>query len=109
MRFLVDAQLPPVLARWLVERGYEAEHVADIGLQAASDRQILDFAEKSSAIIVSKDEDFAQRRAILTTGPSIVWVRLPNARSRDLLQWFDKALPNIIKALEAGEFIVEVR
>ena len=27
MRFLVDAQLPPALARWLAQEGHEAEHV----------------------------------------------------------------------------------
>ena len=28
MRFLVDAQLPPVLCGWFEERGSEAEHVS---------------------------------------------------------------------------------
>lgn len=32
MRFLVDAQLPPALARWLAAQGHEAEHVGDIGM-----------------------------------------------------------------------------
>ena len=35
MRFLVDAQLPPALADWLVERGYEAKAVRDLGLREA--------------------------------------------------------------------------
>ena len=29
MRFIVDAQLPPALARWLTVKGPQAEHVAD--------------------------------------------------------------------------------
>ncbi|MGO9770916.1 MAG: DUF5615 family PIN-like protein [Roseiarcus sp.] len=37
MRFLVDAQLPPALARRLAEPGHEAERVADRQLAAASD------------------------------------------------------------------------
>jgi len=32
MRFLIDARLPPALARWLTEQGHEAEHVFDCGL-----------------------------------------------------------------------------
>jgi predicted nuclease of predicted toxin-antitoxin system len=32
MRFLVDAQLPPALARHLVAAGHEAQHVADLGM-----------------------------------------------------------------------------
>jgi predicted nuclease of predicted toxin-antitoxin system len=40
MRFIVDAQLPPALARWLAAKGHEAEHVADLQMEAASDAAI---------------------------------------------------------------------
>lgn len=40
MRFLVDAQLPPALARWLASQGHQADHVGDLGLAAAMDRVI---------------------------------------------------------------------
>ena len=62
MRFLVDAQLPPALVSWLVARGYEAEHVGDRQLQTASDAAIWDYALATSAVIVTKDEDFAKRK-----------------------------------------------
>lgn len=108
MRFLVDAQLPPALARWLCEMGHDATHVIDFGLQSATDRQIWNHTLSVDAVIVTKDEDFPQRRAMVERSPRIVWIRLPNARRRDLLAWFDKALPGILSALEAGETLVEV-
>lgn len=37
MRFLVDAQLPPALAKWLVGQGHTASHVLDLALDRASD------------------------------------------------------------------------
>ena len=37
MRFLVDAQLPPALARFLASLGEEAIHVLDAGLLEADD------------------------------------------------------------------------
>jgi predicted nuclease of predicted toxin-antitoxin system len=40
MRFLIDAQLPPALARLLTARGHTAEHVADIDLRHAEDSLI---------------------------------------------------------------------
>jgi predicted nuclease of predicted toxin-antitoxin system len=40
VKFLVDAQLPPALARWLREAGHEAEHVEDVGLREGSDSAI---------------------------------------------------------------------
>jgi predicted nuclease of predicted toxin-antitoxin system len=108
MRFLVDAQLPPVLARWLVAQGHEAEHVADCGMQAAPDSAIWDYAEASSAVIVTKDEDFAQRKMLTVNGPRVVWVRLPNTRRRDLPAWFEAALPAIVAALARGETLIEI-
>ena len=44
MRFVVDAQLPPALARRLEALGHTAEHVADRGMAAASDNAIRDYA-----------------------------------------------------------------
>ena len=107
MRFLVDAQLPPALARWLAAEGRHTEHVADHQMAAASDAVIWDFALRSGAAIITKDEDFAQRRVLSGTGPAVVWVRLPNTRRRELLAWFEAALPQVLSALERGETLIE--
>ncbi len=40
MRFLIFAQLPPAMARWLVSVGHDAEHVQDCGLAHQSDSAI---------------------------------------------------------------------
>lgn len=68
MNFLVDAQLPPALARWLTEQGNTAEHVDDVGLRDADDIVIWNHAVRSGAIIVTKDEDFAERTARTPVG-----------------------------------------
>ena len=108
MRFLVDAQLPPTLASWLAAQGHEAAHVGDLGLQAASDTAIWDHALASSSAIVTKDEDFAQRKVLANHGPVVVWIRLPNTRRRDLLAWFETVLPDVLAALARGETLIEV-
>jgi predicted nuclease of predicted toxin-antitoxin system len=108
MRFLVDAQLPPALARWLADEGYEADHVADHKLEAAADAVIWDFAAAASAVIVTKDQDFALRRAFGQAGPAVVWIRIPNTRRRALLVWFEKVLPDIVAALDRGDTLIEV-
>lgn len=108
MRFLVDAQLPPALARWLVAAGHEAEHVGDVGLGDAQDQAIWAYAANVGAVIISKDEDFAQRKIMKNAGPPIVWIRRPNTRRRELLVWFEVVLPRMIEALERGESLIEV-
>lgn len=108
MRFLVDAQLPPALARWLTAKGHEAEHVADRGMQAASDPEIWEYALQAAAAVVTKDEDFAQRKVLTGKGPIVVWIRLPNTRRRELLAWFETVLPDLVSALERGETLIEI-
>jgi predicted nuclease of predicted toxin-antitoxin system len=108
MRFIVDAQLPPALARWLAAKGHEAEHVADRQMETASDAAIWDFALQAAAVIITKDEDFAQRRALIDSGPTVIWIRVPNTRRPALLSRFETALPDILSALERGETLIEV-
>jgi predicted nuclease of predicted toxin-antitoxin system len=79
VNFLVDAQLPPRLARWLADQGHSAQHVNDIGLAGAEDSVIWNHALGINAIIVTKDEDFAERTARTAVGPVIVWLRIGNA------------------------------
>ena len=108
MRFLVDAQLPPALADWLAAKGHEAAHVGDLGMQAASDAAIWEYALASSSVIITNDEDFAQRKVLTGNGPLVVWIRLPNTRRCDLLAWFETVLPDVLTALARGDTLVEV-
>ncbi len=108
IRFLIDANLPPAFAVRLTELGHGAEHLADRGLLAASDREIWRIAMAGAQAIITKDEDFARRRAASAGGPPIVWIRLNNTRRAALLAWFDRSAPGIVSALERGETIVEV-
>ena len=107
MRFLVDAQLPPALARKLESFGHVAEHVADRGLATAADTAIRRYAVSVGAVIVTKDEDFAIHR-LLREGPSIVWIRVGNTRRVDLLSRIEIDLSAIVSALEQGETLVEI-
>ena len=111
MIFLVDAQLPPALARALSELGHEAVHVGDLGLQSASDATIWREAVQRSAVIVTKDEDFVGSRVerLGSPAPSVVWVRFGNVTRRALLQGFLPLLPQVVDLIAAGERVVEVR
>ena len=109
MTFLVDAQLPPALARWLTQQGHTAQHVNDIGLSEASDTEIWNQALSTGAIVVTKDEDFAERTARTTGGPVILWLRIGNAANRSLMLWLIPRWAQITTLLEAGHRLIEVR
>ena len=108
MRFLVDAQLPPALARSLEGRGHVAEHVYDIGMAEAPDRKIWDYAHRENAILVTKDDDFAALQALEKNGPTIVWIRVGNTTKRALLVRVDQFIETIETMLRSGERLIEV-
>jgi predicted nuclease of predicted toxin-antitoxin system len=108
MRFLVDAQLPPALARFLSSAGHQAEHVYDIGMCAASDKMIWDYALQNGAVIITKDEDFVMLANINIDSPPVVWVRVGNIGKQALLLWIEPLLASIINEIESGEKLVEI-
>jgi len=107
LRFLVDAQLPPALARRIEAFGHVAEHVADCGLASAADHDIRAYAMNVGAVIITKDEDFVVRQ-VLESGPAVVWVRIGNTRRAELLRRLETHFASILSALERGETLVEV-
>jgi predicted nuclease of predicted toxin-antitoxin system len=105
--FVIDAQLPPSLAGALRVAGYDAVHVIDLELVAATDRQIWQEVSLRSAVLVTKDRDFSLLRAAGNDGPVILWVRTGNADNRTLITQMMRALPEIVRAIERGETVIE--
>ena len=108
MRFLVDAQLPPGLARHLTALGHEAEHVLELGLAGATDSEIWAHAIRVGAIVISKDGDFAARARDPQSRVQVVWIRLGNATNTALWRALGARFSEIVDALTAGERLVEI-
>lgn len=104
MKFLVDENLPVVLAEWLVAQGHDAAHVKSLGLDRASDRSIRARAEDTGAIVISKDADFAAAGHRLR----VIWVRIGNTTNANLVRVWGAAWPAILAALDEGERLIEV-
>jgi predicted nuclease of predicted toxin-antitoxin system len=108
VKFLIDAQLPPALARWLQDAGHKAQHVQDVGLREATDVAIWTHALNTEAIIVTKDEDFAARSAREATGPVIVWLRAGNTTNVVLRGWIELRLSSVLQLVGDGHRLIEV-
>lgn len=108
MRLLLDAQLPPRLARRLRDLGHDAVHVSEIGLAAATDKVVWDAAVERESVLVTKDQDFAVARAISADGPAVVWIRLGNTTNDVLIARVVGSLDAIEAAIKRGEAIVEL-
>jgi predicted nuclease of predicted toxin-antitoxin system len=109
MRFLVDAQLPPALARFLESRGHEAKAAREADLREAEDPVIWTFAKSGLWVVVTKDEDFAERALRSPTGPQVVWLRIGNSTNRVLFAWLEPLLPAAVQDLQSGHRLVELR
>lgn len=109
MNFLIDAQLPPALARWIVSQGHQATHVFDIGLQTADDPAIWERARNDRAVIISKDEDFVDRWLLSDQPVPLAWIRKGNCSNRVLIAWLVPLWPDTLKRLEQGERLIELR
>lgn len=77
-------------------------------MASADDRAIWEYAVRVGAVIITKDEDFAERRARAGAGPAIVWIRVGDTSRRDVLTWFRFRLPVIVAALDQGETLIEI-
>ena len=61
MKFIVDAQLPKRLARFIQEQGYDCLHTQDLpGGNATSDTDINELSLREQRVVVTKDADFVQ-------------------------------------------------
>ena len=109
MKFLVDAQLPPAIARWLRDAGHDAQAVREVGLREAEDGDIWNHALATGAVIITKDEDFPTRAQQKDVSPVIVWLRIGNVSNRALRLSFMPQLPQIITWIEQGARVVEIR
>lgn len=109
MKFIVDANLPPGLARWLTSQGHESYHVNDLGMTSTEDRTIWQHAREIGACIVTKDEDFTLLQALDPTGPAVVWIRIGNAVRSVLLGRLPGIWPSVVSAIERGEKVIEIK
>ena len=85
MKLLLDRGLPRSAATLLNEAGFDAVHVADIGLSKADDAEILQKALADERIVVTLDADFHMLLALgeaLT--PSVIRIRIEGLRAAAL-------------------------
>lgn len=104
MRFLVDAQLPPALARWIEVQGHDAEHVAVALMPSERDEAIAAYAIAKGAVIVTKDSDFLN----LAPPPPLLIVSTGNVPNHALLSIFQDRFATVVAQLSGGQSVVEI-
>ena len=108
MKFLVDANLPPRLARWLKSRGHEAEHLADLNQLRATDTGVWNRGRRLRSVIVSKDNDFYDRALLFGPPPQILHIAVGNCSNGRLFEILDSGWLEIEIGLSSGSRLISV-
>lgn len=107
MKALIDANLSPRIIDSLREAGFDAVHVVDLGLLAATDDEIFDRAAADGLTVITADSDFgmllAMRRA---TSPSVVHLRhIAELGPDEHIALLVANLPQLTEVLDRGAIV----
>jgi len=106
MRFIVDAQLPRRLARWLAARGHDVLHTLDLADgNRTSDAAIIELACRDDRIVVTKDADFVSSHLLTGRPPSLLLVATGNMGNAELQRLFEDHIETLENALASHRFI----
>jgi predicted nuclease of predicted toxin-antitoxin system len=99
LKFIVDTQLPPQLARLLASLGFDAVHTTFYPAgHLLSDVEIVQIAISENRIVVTKDSDFLDHFLLRGIPPPVLLLQFGNIHNAELAQLF-RANFNAIKLL----------
>jgi predicted nuclease of predicted toxin-antitoxin system len=97
------------LARWIeTEFHLKCIVVRDLGLARAADSEIFAKARDVSAILVTKDRDFAELVDRVGSPPAIVLLSCGNTSTAFLQDLLRERLPAALALVASGEPLVEI-
>lgn len=109
MRLLFDQNLSRQLVAILADAFPDSQHVVALGLDAATDAEVWDFARQHGWAIASKDSDFRQLAFLQGPPPKVIWIGTGNVTTgtiaellrthRDRIEAFDDSSDESLLAI----------
>src|SRR5438270_11703085 len=97
MSLLFDQNLSDRLIRLLATDFPGSEHVRTVGLAAAKDEEIWQYAALHGLMVVSKDSDFQRRALQHGPPPKFVWLQMGNGPTQSVVQLLQSRKADIAK------------
>jgi predicted nuclease of predicted toxin-antitoxin system len=109
MRFLIDAQLPLTLKRWLKSQGVDVIHTLDLTLKNYTDDfEVIRVANNDNRIVISKDSDFFKYHLLKGEPERILMITTGNIVNKELIRLFELNFSTILELFEQGSKIIEM-
>ena len=106
MKFLVDAQLPVRLARFLQANGYDTLHTKDLPQEnATSDSIINNISIEQKRIVITKDADFVDSFLTIDKPFKLLLVSTGNIKNSELEKIFNNNLSVLVNLLQDNNYI----
>ena len=107
MRFLANAGISPLTVQFLSELGHDAVHIRTLGLERASDSELVDRARQDSSVLITFDLDFGDILALgVLDKPSVIIFRLADQRAQSVNQRLATVVAAQRAQLESGALIL---
>ena len=104
MKLLFDANISYRAVKGLADIFPNAYQVRDLSLDKATDRQIWDYAKENYYTIVTFDSDFYDLTLLLGFPPKVIWLRLGNTSTGNLIKIFKENQGLIQEFIETVEY-----
>ena len=106
MRFIIDAQLPFALSKYLEQKGFDVIHTDDLPLKEyTTDNEIREISVKEERIVITKDSDFLDSFYVNAIPPKLLLISTGNIKNKALIKLFDSNIDRIIELFATNSFV----
>jgi predicted nuclease of predicted toxin-antitoxin system len=108
LKFIIDTQLPPKLAKYLRDKGFPTVHTTYFpNGHLLDDSAIIEIAIRDNRIIITKDSDFLDNFLLNGVPPKVLMLQFGNISNSELQALFDRDINQIVHTFsdEGADFI----
>jgi predicted nuclease of predicted toxin-antitoxin system len=100
MKFLIDAQLPKKLSKFLNESGYNSIHTLDLpNGNHTTDTEVIELSISQNYIVITKDADFWDIYKQKSEPYKLIYLTVGNFSTQELISLFEFNLITIIEKI----------
>ena len=106
MKFIIDAQLPFVLSKYLKGRGFDVIHTDDLpNKEFTTEDEIREISVRESRILVTKDSDFLDSFYVKGIPSKLLLVSTGNIKNKVLISLFDSNIEKLNELFSDYSFV----